>query len=110
MTDPLTGRPPETLLLTLTGKDRPGVTSSVFTALSGAGVAVLDVEQIVLRGRLILGVLVTAPRHPKKVTATVAAVTAAGGEVTEGPYEFPGGRRFHFIDPSGNELGVWSSV
>ncbi len=40
--------------------------------------------------------------------ATVAAVTSAGGEVVEGPYEFPGGRRFHFVDPSGNELGVWS--
>ncbi|MFW0787547.1 VOC family protein [Gordonia sp. CPCC 206044] len=40
--------------------------------------------------------------------ASVAAVTAAGGEVVDGPYEFPGGRRFHFLDPSGNELGVWA--
>jgi hypothetical protein len=40
--------------------------------------------------------------------ATVAAVTRAGGQVVNGPYEFPGGRRFHFTDPSGNELGVWS--
>ena len=40
--------------------------------------------------------------------ATAAAVREAGGEVVEGPYEFPGGRRFHFADPSGNELGVWS--
>ena len=36
------------------------------------------------------------------------AVEAAGGRVTEGPYAFPGGRRFHFADPSGNELGVWA--
>ena len=42
--------------------------------------------------------------------ATVAAVEAAGGKVLEGPYEFPGGRRFHFTDPSGNELGVWSEA
>jgi predicted enzyme related to lactoylglutathione lyase len=41
--------------------------------------------------------------------ATVAAVRAAGGQVVEGPYEFPGGRRFHFTDPSGNELGVCAS-
>lgn len=41
--------------------------------------------------------------------ATVEAVTAAGGSVVNGPYEFPGGRRFHFTDPSGNELGVWAS-
>jgi uncharacterized protein len=40
--------------------------------------------------------------------ATVQAVVAAGGTVTDGPYPFPGGRRFHFTDPSGNELGVWA--
>ena len=40
--------------------------------------------------------------------ATVAAVTAAGGTIVEPPYDFPGGRRFHFADPAGNELGVWS--
>jgi len=40
--------------------------------------------------------------------ASVAAVTRAGGQVAQGPYEFPGGRRFHFTDPSGNELGVWA--
>ena len=41
--------------------------------------------------------------------ATADAVRAAGGEVVEGPYEFPGGRRLHFTDPAGNELGVWAS-
>lgn len=41
--------------------------------------------------------------------ATVAQVRAAGGEIINGPYAFPGGRRFHFTDPSGNELGVWST-
>ncbi|MBB2924819.1 VOC family protein [Cellulomonas cellasea] len=40
--------------------------------------------------------------------ATLDAVTRAGGTVVEGPYAFPGGRRFHFLDPSGNELGAWS--
>jgi len=43
------------------------------------------------------------------VDASVAAVTDAGGEVVEGPYAFPGGRRFHFTDPAGNELGVWGA-
>ena len=42
--------------------------------------------------------------------ATLAAVRAAGGEIVNGPYEFPGGRRFHFLDPSGNELGVWATA
>lgn len=42
------------------------------------------------------------------IEASVAAVEGAGGTVTEGPFEFPGGRRFHFTDPAGNRLGVWS--
>lgn len=42
--------------------------------------------------------------------ATVAAVVAAGGTVVNGPYNFPGGRRFHFHDPAGNELGVWAAA
>lgn len=39
---------------------------------------------------------------------SLQAVRAAGGIVTQDPFEFPGGRRFHFKDPSGNELAVWS--
>ena len=41
--------------------------------------------------------------------ATMASIAAAGGNVVEGPYAFPGGRRLHFLDPSGNELGVWAA-
>ena len=39
--------------------------------------------------------------------ATYAAVQAAGGTIDEEPYDFPGGRRFHFADPAGNALAVW---
>ena len=42
--------------------------------------------------------------------ATVTAVEGAGGVVVDGPYPFPGGRRFHVRDPAGNELGVWSEA
>jgi len=35
-------------------------------------------------------------------------ITAAGGTISEEIFEFPGGRRFHFFDPSGNELAIWS--
>ncbi|MBM7506188.1 phosphoserine phosphatase SerB [Nocardioides sp. 31GB23] len=59
---PPDGVRPETLLITLTGRDRPGVTSSVFATLARAGVEVVDLEQIRLRRRLILGVLVTVPQ------------------------------------------------
>jgi len=37
-----------------------------------------------------------------------ADVTQAGGEISKSIYEFPGGKRFHFRDPNGNELAVWS--
>ncbi len=41
---------------------------------------------------------------------TLSCVTAAGGEVVKPIFEFPGGRRFHFTEPSGNEFAVWSDV
>lgn len=72
---------PRTLLITMSGNDRPGVTSTVFTTLSRFPVEVLDVQQIVLRGRLILGVLVTAPREWKSLRE---AVTSAGNALGMG--------------------------
>ena len=41
---------------------------------------------------------------------SVAAVRSAGGTIVLEPFTFPGGRRFQFTDPSGNELGVWSEA
>jgi predicted enzyme related to lactoylglutathione lyase len=35
-------------------------------------------------------------------------VSQAGGKIVKPIFSFPGGRRFHFADPSGNELAVWS--
>jgi phosphoserine phosphatase len=46
--------------VTLTGPDRPGVTTAVFDALSVPGIEVVDVEQVVVRGNLTLAALVTA--------------------------------------------------
>jgi predicted enzyme related to lactoylglutathione lyase len=40
--------------------------------------------------------------------AMEAKVRAAGGAIARPIFAFPGGRRFHFTDPSGNELAVWS--
>ena len=39
---------------------------------------------------------------------TVAKVKECRGQITAVPFSFPGGRRFHFSDPSGNILAVWS--
>ncbi|MCW2784203.1 MAG: phosphoserine phosphatase [Marmoricola sp.] len=67
---------PHTLLITLTGKDRPGVTSSVFNTLARFAVEVIDIEQIVLRGRLVLGLLVSAPREWKHLRDAIEKVAA----------------------------------
>jgi predicted enzyme related to lactoylglutathione lyase len=48
--------------------------------------------------------------YSKDLEKSVAAVRAAGGKILREPYAFPGGRRFHFTDSSGNELGVWSET
>lgn len=42
----------------------------------------------------------------KDLEATLAAVTATGVAITKPIFGFPGGRRFHFLDPSGNELAA----
>jgi predicted enzyme related to lactoylglutathione lyase len=42
------------------------------------------------------------------LAAIEAAVRASGGAIVKETFSFPGGRRFHFTDPSGNELAVWS--
>ena len=42
------------------------------------------------------------------LAAAESAVTNAGGRIVRPAFEFPGGRRFHFLDPAGHELAVWS--
>lgn len=48
--------------------------------------------------------------YSSDLDATLERVRAAGGGIVKEPFSFPGGRRFHFQDPSGNELAVWSSA
>jgi uncharacterized protein len=36
-------------------------------------------------------------------------VVAAGGKIVRPQFEFPGGKRFHFTDPGGNGLAIWSN-
>jgi phosphoserine phosphatase len=83
-----------TLLITLTGRDRPGVTSRLFGALTGHELSVLDIEQVVIRGRLVLGVL-CASAGPPDLTAihrNVSALAADLGldaEITTGSPDAP---------------------
>ena len=74
------------VLITVTGVDQPGVTSALFEVLSRHGVELLNVEQVVIRGRLILGVLLCCPPEvadgdelPKDVES---AVRGLGLDVT----------------------------
>jgi predicted enzyme related to lactoylglutathione lyase len=48
--------------------------------------------------------------YSNNLEKSLAAVQAAGGKIVRGPFPFPGGRRFHFTDPSGNELGIWAEA
>ena len=82
-------QPRTTLLITLTGRDRPGVTSRLFGALARFPLSVLDIEQVVIKGRLVLGVL-TASDEPPDLTAIhrsvtqVAASLGLDAEITAG--------------------------
>ena len=46
--------------------------------------------------------------YSNQLEATLAKVEKAGGSIVRPIYAFPGGRRFHFTEPSGNEFAVWS--
>lgn len=48
--------------------------------------------------------------YAEHLESMLEAVTAAGGAISRPIFAFPGGRRFHFRDPAGNELAVWSET
>ena len=70
--------PRTTLLITLTGRDRPGVTSRLFAGLARHPLSVLDIEQVVIRGKLVLGVLLDCD-GPLDLTGIHAAVSGSSG-------------------------------
>ena len=45
--------------------------------------------------------------YSNQLEATLAKVEKAGGSILKPIFSFPGGRRFHFTEPSGNEFAVW---
>jgi uncharacterized protein len=46
--------------------------------------------------------------YSESLEATAEAIEQNGGSIIKPIYSFPGGRRFHFADPEGNELAAWS--
>jgi phosphoserine phosphatase len=83
-----------TLLITLTGRDRPGVTSRLFGVLARFPLSVADIEQVTIKGKLVLGVLL-ACEEPPDLTAIYGAVSELAGdlgleaEITTGSVESP---------------------
>ncbi len=81
-----------TVLVTLTGRDRPGVTYRLFSALAAHRLSVLDMEQVVIRGHLVLGVLLAGDSAPdltalhREITG-VAADLGMQAEITLGSGE-----------------------
>lgn len=57
-------------------------------------------------GEIVNGALVVL--YHSQLESCLENVKRAGGTITKEIFSFPGGRRFHFTDPSGNELAVWS--
>lgn len=62
-----------------------------------------------------LGITQSEPRPPLAIVqsddleATLKSVKNAGAKITKEIFSFPGGRRFHFEEPGGNEMAVWST-
>jgi len=75
--------PTHTLLVTVSGDDRPGVTSTLFEAIADVGAEVLDLEQVVVRGHLTLALLLSAGPHDSRLREVVVSVaTSLGLQVT----------------------------
>jgi phosphoserine phosphatase len=86
--------PKVSVLITVTGHDQPGVTSELFQVLSRHKVDLLNVEQVVIRGRLTLGVLVAGPPEvaggPELRREVEFAIHSIGLDVTiERSYDLP---------------------
>ncbi len=73
--------PSRSALLTVTGPDHPGVTAQLFTELALVDVEILDVEQVVIRGQLVLGVLL-ANRADESEIKDIADRVSAGARVS----------------------------
>ncbi|MDT4924635.1 MAG: phosphoserine phosphatase [Pseudonocardiales bacterium] len=74
---------PTSVLATITGRDRPGVTASFFSALAAHDVDVRDVEQVVIRDRLILAVLFDLRGDPSALRNSVSQAARALGMDSE---------------------------
>ncbi|MEE8602363.1 phosphoserine phosphatase SerB [Euzebya tangerina] len=71
------------LLITVTGRDRPGLTTELCAALADAEARILDMEQVVIQDRLVLGILAVPPADIEPLRTRIAAIGAAKGVTCE---------------------------
>ena len=74
-----------------------------YTAFSKSGIAggFEKTDNIIINGALIV-------LYHENLDLIRKQIIEAGGSIIKEIFSFPGGHRFHFADPSGNELAVWS--
>ena len=76
-----------------------------YTAFSESGLEggfrIAEGDENILNGALIV-------LYHENLPAIKDKVVEAGGKIVKDIFSFPGGQRFHFTDPSGNELAIWS--
>ncbi|WP_434387083.1 phosphoserine phosphatase SerB [Melittangium boletus] len=98
----------EALLLTLTGRDQPGITARLTGLLADQGVVLLDLEQVAVRGQLTLCLVVRPPEAPGAREALAAAVQALGLtlDVSPAPAEEGLVASRHVVTLVGRSLGA----
>lgn len=76
-----------------------------YTAFSSSGIegGFEKTEDEIVNGALVV-------LHHQNLESIKDIIVEAGGKITIDIFAFPGGRRFHFTDPSGNELAVWTDT
>jgi len=89
----------------------PGYAGIVRGAGESGGLCLIDDIKLVPKHKQD-GVPVAGPLivlYSDSIDDSLVAVKKAGGKITKEIFEFPGGKRFQFLDPSGNTLAVWTT-
>jgi phosphoserine phosphatase len=101
---------PTALLITVTGRDRPGLTSGLCQVLADCSARIVDIEQVVIRERLILGILVTPGTEEaplREAVTRTAAELDVHVEFEAMPARRPGGEPVrHYVTVLGQPLGA----
>ncbi len=99
-----------TILVTITGDDRPGITAGLLEVLAGAGAEILDMEQVVIRGHLTLGVITRFPDDQPVIKNLLFFGYQAGihlqFEPVEGDEDTSAGQPRHVVTVIGRDLSA----